>query len=176
MADENGGTPQATQQQAPAQTAPKSWDEWLSGQDETVQELADSHVHGLKSALDSERKQRQDMAKQLKALEKNAEAGSEAAKALGELTARLEQAERQAAFYAVANTPEIGCSNPRAAFLVAQASGHFTRSGEPDWKAIRAEAPELFRQRGSANGGAGTNSPPKAASMNDFIRAAAGRG
>lgn len=171
MADQqqqNGETPEQG-------NSPASFEDWLLEQPEQVQALAGKHTQGLKSALDAERQQRKDLAKQLKELERTAEQGSEAARTLGEMSAKLEAAERVAAFYRDALQPEIGCANPRAAFLVAQADGLFTRSGEPDWKAIRAAAPELFRQRATANGGVSNTQPPKASGMNEFIRAAAGR-
>lgn len=154
---------------------PESFDTWLGAQPEPIRQLASQHTAGLKSALEAERAQRKELAKQLKETLGKAEQGSEAAKALGELTAKYEQAERRAAFYEDAGRPEIGCSNPKAAFLIANADDLFTRSGEPDWKAIRAAAPELFARRGGADAGAGTTAPPKGTDMNTFIRRAAGR-
>ena len=77
----------------------------------------------------------------------------------------LEQAEQRASFYEEAGRPEIGCSNPRAAFLVASAEGLFTKRGDPDWPAIKAAAPELFgRKTPPGNAGTGSNAPPAQAS------------
>lgn len=154
------------------------FDKWLGEQPEQVRGGLEKHTSGLKSALENERTQRKDFARQLKDLTGKAEKGSEAEKALGEMSSRLEQSERRAAFYEEAGKPENGCINPKAAFLVAQADDLFKRSGEPDWTAIKAAAPELFgRKTPPGNAGTGKESPPAAAGgMNQFIRAAAGRG
>lgn len=177
-----GGTPAPTNQTGnggtPAPETPASFEAWLLTQDETVRGLYENHTKGLKSALDSERTQRGELAKQLKEAAGKAEKGSELEKALNDATARAEMAERQAAFYVDASKPEIGCSNARAAFAIAQADGLFDRRGNPDWAAIKAAAPELFGHRVAAgNAGAGTNKPADPArSMNAYIRRAAGRG
>lgn len=156
-----------------------NFDTWLGSQDETVRGLLDGHTQGLKSALESERDQRKTLAKQIKDMTGKLDASSDAAKQLSEISGKLEQTERRAAFFEDAAKPEIGCSNPRAAFLVASAEGLFHKSGEPNWQAIKAEAPELFagRKTAAGNAGTGTNSPPAAVGgMNEFIRTAAGRG
>lgn len=155
------------------------YDKWLGEQPEHVKSGLEKSTSGLKNALESERTQRKDFAKQIKDLSAKAEKGSEAEKALGEMSTRLEQAEQRAAFMEEAVKPENGCANPRAAFLVAQADGLFKRSGEPDWAAIKQAAPELFGRTKTppGNAGSGKESPPAAqGGMNAFIRAAAGRG
>lgn len=156
-----------------------NFEAWLGEQPEHVRRGYEGHTTGLKSALETERNQRKEFSKQLRELSAKAEEGSEAKKALGEMSSRVEQAEQRAAFYEEAGKPEIGCSNPRAALLVAQAENLFKRSGEPDWAAIKAAAPELFASRrgGVGNAGTGTGAPPPAKQdMNSYIRAAAGRG
>lgn len=175
MADEqqpNGETP--TGEQAATNF---DFDAWLTEQPEHVRGGYDKRTQGLKSALETEREQRKELAKQIKDLMPKAEKGSEAEKALGETLSRLEQVERRAAFAEQASQPEIGCSNPRAAFLVAEAEGLFTRQGVPDWAAIKAAAPELFaRKTVPGHAGNGTQSPPPpAGGMNAYIRAATGR-
>lgn len=158
---------------------PFDFDAWLGEQPEHVRKGYEGKTQGLHSALETERTQRKEFAKQLKDLSAKAEKGSEAEKALGEMSARVEQAEQRAAFYEEAGKPENGCLNPKAAFLVATAEGLFKRSGEPDWAAIKQSAPELFGQRKLTPGhaGTGTQSPPaQQQSMNAFIRQAAGRG
>lgn len=155
------------------------FDTWLGEQPEQVRKGYEGKTTGLHSALESERAQRKEFAKQLKELTSKAEKGSEAEKALGEMSTRLEQAEQRAAFYAEASRPEIGCTNPKAAFLVASADGLFTKRGDPDWNAIKAQAPELFASRKAppGNAGSGNGSPPaKTGGMNAYIRSAAGRG
>jgi len=154
-----------------------TFESWLGSQDETVKGLIDAHIKGLKSALESERAQRSDLARQLRDVTAKAEKGSELEKALMEVSTQLEAAERRAAFYEEAGRPEIGCLNPKAAFALAQAEDLFDKRGRVDWEALKASAPELFRPRvPQGNAGLGTSGPPPAhKSMNDFIRRAAGR-
>lgn len=175
MAEEiqNGGTEGETP------TTPASFEEWLKGQAPEIQALAEGHTTGLKSALSSEREQRKTLAKELRDAIAKVEKGSELERSLTEITGRAEAAERRAAFFETAAQPGIGCTNPRAAFLVAQAENLFKRDGSPDWAALQQVAPELFRKASSsqAHAGAGTATPPPAkSSMNDFIRRSAGRG
>lgn len=156
------------------------FDTWLGEQPEHVRKGYEGKTQGLHSALQTERDQRKEIARQLKDLAPRAEKGSELEKALGETSTRLEQAEQRAAFYEDAIKPEIGCTNVKAAFLVASADNLFKRSGEPDWAAIKAAAPELFGTRiktPPGNAGSGNGSPPPAkVGMNEWIRAASGRG
>ena len=177
MADDN--TPQdAAQQSQPTEAQPTfEFDAWFGKLPPHEQEGLDNHTAALRNALESERSQRKEFSKQLRDLTAKAEKGSEAEKTLGEMSSRLEQAEQRAAFYEEAGKPENGCSNPRAAFLVASAEGLFTKRGDPDWPAIKSAAPELFGRKTIPNGnaGVGNGSPPAQASMNDFIRAASGR-
>lgn len=174
-----GETPNASQMDAttPTDGETLSFESWLGSQDDSVKGLIDGHVKGLKSALDNERTQRSDLARQLREVTAKAEKGSELEAALMEVSAQLEAAERRAAFYEDAGRPEIGCSNPKAALALAQADGLFDKRGRVDWDALKAAAPELFRPRvPQGNAGVGTGSPPPAtSSMNDFIRAAARR-
>lgn len=156
-------------------TTPTNWTEWLAAQTESVRALADAHTAGLRNALDAEREQRKDLARQLRDLAPKAEKGSDLERSIADLTAKHEAAERRAAFMESAGA--ANCTNPRAAYLVAVAEGHFKRDGSPDWAALAAMAPELFRRATPTNAGAGTGTPPPGkASMNEFIRRAAGRG
>lgn len=152
-----------------------NFETWLREQPEQVRTGYETHTSGLKSALDKERDERKEFTRQLRELSSKAEEGSEAKKALGEMSSKLEQAEQRAAFYEEAGKPEIGCSNPKAAFLVASAEGLFSKRGEPDWTAIKAAAPELFaRKVAPGNAGNGTQAPPVTqGDMNTWIRSAA---
>lgn len=173
MPDETQPT---TTEAAPDAAADFNFDEWFEEQPEHVRKGYEGRTQGLHSALEAERTQRKELAKELKKLSSEATQGSEAQKALGEMSTRLEQAEQRATFYEDAIKPEIGCSNVKAAFLVAQADNLFKRSGEPDWAAIKAAAPELFgtRKTPPGNAGSGNGSPPAPkAGMNEWIRAAA---
>jgi hypothetical protein len=179
MADEpNAPAGQQPNDGEQAQTPPPfEYETWLGEQPVHIQAGLEARTQGLVSALESERSQRKEFSKQLRELSSKAEKGSEAEKQLSEMTSRLEQAEQRAAFYEEAGRPEIGCSNTKAAYLIAVADGLFTKRGDPDWPAIKAAAPELFgRKLPSGNAGAGAGQPPPTgATMNQIIRAATGR-
>lgn len=172
MADETTTTTTTETGETPA---PASFDEYLATQPENVRALADTYANGLKSALNAEREQRKELTRQLRDATSAAEKGSATAKALEEISGQLANTERRAAFFESALT--ANCINPKAAYLVASAEGLFRKDGSPDWPALQGAIPELFRKPGQANAGAGTGAPPPAkASMNDYIRRAAGRG
>jgi hypothetical protein len=155
---------------------PASWEAWIEAQPEDVKGLYNTHVEGLRNTVRATRDERDALKDQLKELGKKAETGSELEKSLNEALAKIEQTERRAAFVEDAVRPEIGCSNPKAAYALAQAEGLFDRKGAADWNAIKAAAPELFKKPSAAgNAGNGTSNPPKANTMNDYIRRAAGR-
>lgn len=158
-------------------TPPATFDEFLATQPETVRALADSYAGSLKSALNAEREERKTLSKQLRDATAKAEQGSASQKLLEEISGKLDATEKRAAFFESASVPAVGCVNPRAAYLVASAENLFKKNGEPDWAALQAAVPELFRKAGQANAGNGTGAPPPArGSMNDFIRKAAGYG
>lgn len=166
-----GGTPGDQQQPAP------TFDAWYAGLDETTKGLFDGHVNGLKTSLATERQERSNLAKQVKELAAKAEKGSELEKQLTDMQNALQAAERRAAFNEDAMRPEVGCSNPKAAYALALADNLFDSRGRPDWNALKQTAPELFRKPGPGNsdGGAGNGNTPHL-TMNDIIRRAAGRG
>lgn len=157
MADEPGQTPtpeQPATDTAERQEPPKVFDE--------------AYVKSLRQEAAQYRTQLKDLAAK-------AEKGSELEKQLQQLIVEKESSEKRAMFFESSLT--ANCVNPRAAYLVASAEGLFRKNGEPDWSALQAAVPELFRRPGQANAGNGTGAPPPAkASMNEFIRKAAGRG
>jgi hypothetical protein len=170
------------QEQDGAGEKPVTFDAWLAEQDDTIKGLYESHTAGLKNALRAEREQRRtesvDLLKQLREATKGATEGSEAKKALEGVTARLEQAELRAGFFEDAAKPEIGCANPRLAFIAAQEIGAIDGKGRVHWDDLRSQFPELFRKQttGSGNAGAGTGTPPTGRlDMNAVLRRAAGR-
>lgn len=176
----SGGTPDAgagENQDGGTPPEPPTFETWYGALDTQAKSLFDEHVNGLKTALHTERDNRAALAKQIKDLAAKADKGSELEKQLTDASAKLEAAERRAAFAEDAIKPEIGCTNVKAAFALAQAEDLFDRHGRPDWNALKVTAPELFRKPtvGSADGGAGTNQGPKL-DMNTLIRRAAGRG
>ena len=174
-----------TPQGAPPQIAPQSpetWEAWLATQDETVRTavtpLYEAHTQGLRSALESERQERRTLAKKLTEATQQMEAGSQARAQLEQATAQLTEAQRRADFFDDAARPEVGCVNPRLAYLAAVDNQAFDSRGNPDWKTLKERFPELFRsatQRApAANAGAGSQAP-KPFDMNVALRSAAGR-
>jgi len=170
-------TPTPEQPQADATPAPLTFDGWIATQDEPVKQLVSARFLALESTVKATRDERDTFKQQLKELLPKAEKGSELEKSLNDISTKLEQAERRAAFLEDAVRPEIQCRNPRAAWTLASAQGLFDKKDRPDWTAIKAEAPELFGPlTANANAGAGTGKPvPTAKNMNAFIRAASGR-
>ncbi len=108
------------------------------------------------------------------------EKGSETRAQFEQISGKLEEAERRADFFEEASKPEVGCTNPRLAYLGAQEIGAFSSKGKVDWEAIKKNFPELFRTaqpRTAGNAGAGTGTTaPGAPNMDSMIRQAARRG
>jgi hypothetical protein len=168
---------QATSNTQQASETPASWEEFLETQPEEVKALYGTHSEALLNTVKATRDERDTFKKQVKELASKAEKGSELEKSLTDMTARLEAAERRAAFLEEAAKPEVQCRNTRAAWLLAEASDLFDKKGNPDWAAIKREAPELFGTP-VANANAGNNTqqaPSPHQNMNSFIRKAAGR-
>ncbi|HOG48203.1 MAG TPA: hypothetical protein PLJ35_19385 [Anaerolineae bacterium] len=178
---DEGGQQSGQQGGTGAGTAPLQYDAWLAQQPDDIKALIGGHIQGLRNTVQATRGERDALSQRLADLTKalGKDTPEEARRLLSEMQSELETTSRRAAFYEEAGKPEIGCSNPRAAFLVAQAEQLYDRRGNPDWAAIKQAAPELFRKGSPApagNAGAGTGNPPPAGkSMNDFIRTAAGR-
>lgn len=173
---DGGGDPQDNKGKEEGTTF-ESFEAFLEKQPAEVKALYESHTSGLKNAVSATRKERDDLSRQVKELLKSAEKGSDLERQLNEFQGKLDSAERRASFAEDAIKPEIGCTNVKAAFAIAQADDLFTRSGSPDWEAIKRAAPELFQKPGTAgNAGAGTNQGQPKEDMNSIIRRMAGRG
>ena len=169
------GTQAPAEEPASGEQAPQpiKFDEWIGTQDESIKTAYEEHTTGLKNTVTATRQERDTFAKQIKELSSKAEKGSDLEKLLNATKSDLEAAEKRAVFSEEAVKPEIGCSNPRAAFLLAAADDLFDRRGNPDWKAIKEAAPELFGKTNNTQTHAGTGAgtqPKPAGSMNDFIR------
>ena len=162
---------------APASETPASFEEFLEAQPEPVKALYNSHSEALMNTVRATREERDNFAKQIKQLTKGMAEGSEAKTQLEQMGAQLERTERRATFLEDAMRPEIQCRNAKAAWLLAEAGSLFDKKGNPDWAAIKADAPELFGVlAANANAGQGTQTPPAPQkNMNDFIRKASGR-
>ncbi len=151
---------------------------WYEALDALPKGLIDTHIAGLKSALKSQSDQRKALAKQLRDASAKLEKGSDAQKALDGISAKLEVAETRAQFYEDASRPEIGCSDVGLAYLAAISDELFDGRGTVDWDELKKTHPVLFGKpkmpRGDAGTGGGQQGTKKV-SMNDWIRAAAGR-
>lgn len=168
---QNGQNQQQNQQQTQ-----KTWEEVLKGLPEDQQKLYTEHTTGLQNAVKATRDERDDLAKQIKDLLPKAEKGSELEKSLTEALGKLDDADKRANFAEQAIKPEIGCRNVKAAFALAKEGDLFKKNGDPDWEAIKKEAPELFGPLiPEGNGGSGTGDDQKPpVDMNQWIRERAG--
>lgn len=183
MAAENDGqdgtSNQGNQQQGQGNQGNQqavTFDSWIGGQDDTIKGLIDSHVSGLKSALDSERNERKSLTKQIAELKGKAEKGSELEQQLNSLTAQLDASNAKQTFY---ESAPADVANMRLAWMAAQEGGYIGKGGAVDWNGMKTAYPELFRKQitppanaGNGRGQDGNNQP----NMNAFIRRAAGRG
>ena len=148
----------------------ETFEDLLNTFDEPAKALYESHTAGLKSALDTERKERKALAEQLKELSGKAEKGSEMEAKLAETAQKLEQTERRAKF--AEESSAEGCVNPKAGWTLASAEELFTEAGDIDWRKLKGIAPELFKVAPATN--AGIKSKPAAIDFNEEIRRKAG--
>lgn len=185
MSNEDENTENEEQENEEQAAVPTSWDEYVAGlpedQKEVVTKLYEDKNKGLLNTVKATREERDTFATQLRDAAKKAEKGSEAEKLYTEQANQLEQANKRADFYESA--PSHECKNPKVAFKIAMSDNLFTKKGEPDWEAIKKEAPELFgtavepprKPIGRGGAGEGTDKKPVAArSMSELIREAAG--
>lgn len=133
--DDGGGTPPA---------APQTWDAWFEAQSDEAKALYKAHHDGLLNTVKATRSERDQLAQQLKDATSKLQEGSEARQALEKLSGQLETANRRAAFYEAATSREVGCRNPKLAWLAAQESGAVNEKGEVNWETLKQGYPELF--------------------------------
>ncbi len=151
-----------------------TFDGWLASQDEATKALLTKHTSGLKSALDDEKSTRKQLAKQIAELSKQAEEGSALKAALEKTSQDYAQTSRKATFYEGAPSD---LRNLKLAWLAAQDADLIDKEGTADWKALRAQAPELFGKVTPGNAGNGAGQTGQGVQdMNTFIRRSAGRG
>jgi hypothetical protein len=176
MPTDNGTQDNAQQDTQGNGETPPTWESILSGLPDDARALYEQHTQGLQSALKDERRQRQELAKQLRDATGQLEAGSKARQDLEALQVQLEDAQRRADFATEAGGH--GVANVRLAYLAAQEFDLFDRRGNVQWDELKRAAPELFQQPQPARGnaGSGTQAPPTpAGDMNAYIRRMAGR-
>ena len=137
---------------------PPTWDEWHGGLSADHKALIDTHVAGLKETVKATRSERDDLAKQIKALASKADKGSELETQLAQLQTQLTTQTQRADFIEAA--PSKGVTNIAAAWKLAQADGLIGKSGETDWDTLKTTYPELFAKA----------EPPKAPDINSGSR------
>lgn len=149
-----------------------TFETWREKLPDDQKALIESHVKGLKSALDSERGSRKDLEKQLRDLAKKAEKGSEAETQLTKLADDLHAADRKASFYEAAHA--AGVKNLKLAYITAVSDELFDKQGRADFDEMKKIYPELFGSSTTparGNAGSGTNQKLKSGeTMDDFIR------
>lgn len=168
-----------------AGSGPVDLDTWLATQPAEVQAqvkpLVAARLQALEHTVSAVRGERDNFSRDLRAMAKKAEKGSELEKQLTTLSDKADAANRRADF--MEQAPGKECRNPGAAWAVAQSKELFNSKGEPDWRAIREVAPELFAKvpgprlnGGSGGGPAGGGGSGKGgnAGVNDWIRSQAG--
>lgn len=150
--------------------------DWLEQQPEDVRGLIGSHTSGLKSALDSERSQRKELAKALKDVTKELDEGTQARESLEALTGKMEQYEQQIGAYDALSA--AGVTNLRLAWIAAREAGAIDKKGNVNLETLKAEYPELFKAQrtppGNAGAGAGQQPPQATGGMDALIRKKAG--
>jgi hypothetical protein len=164
-------------------STPVTFDSWIKTQDESTQTLISDNISGLKSALNSERSERKQLAKQVKELLSKVDAGSETQKQLETISNQMTQAEQKAEFFERASTQDITGSNLTLAWIATKEGllNQFTRrDGEIDYDSlfneIKETYPNLFSKAAPGHAGSGTTqSAPAKRTMNDLILEAAGR-
>lgn len=157
----------------------ETFDKFVETLDEPVKELYNSHISGLKNALESEKDNRRKLAEQIKSLTPAVEKGSELEAKLAETAKQLEEAEqrsmeynRRATFAEQAIRPGVNCANVKAAYALAVSENLFSEDGNPKWKELQKLAPELFRISKQTDAGNQDNSVTN--DINAAIRRAAG--
>jgi len=170
--------PGATNQPPAATAEPATWDAYLESLPANLKALYEGHTTSLRNAVQATRQERDALSQQLAGITKALGKDPVEAKRLIEtMAADLESARMRADFFEAAGKPEIGCSNPRMAMLMAQEIGAMDSKGRINWDAVKQAAPELFQKRApDGRAGIGTGSPPVTKiDMNTLLRRAAGR-
>ena len=178
---QDGGQQQEEQQNEQQQPAPLTFERWIAEQPEDVRDLIDGQLDRIKAALDSERTARTGLEKQIKAISKQAGEGSELRTQLDKLAGDMQATGARATFYEAAH--DAGVKNLKLAWVAAKEFDLVKDDGKTDFNQLKTLAPELFAtatptpkappaNAGAGAGQAGARNP----NMNNFLRAAAGRG
>ena len=175
--DGDAGEDGENNQEQDQQEAVLEWDTFHKALPVEAQKLISDRESGLKSSLSTERDARKGLEKDLKAVAKDLKDGSEAQEKVLKLADEVAAGTLKADFYEDAH--EKGVVNLKLAYHIVEKDDLFDSRGNVDFKALKEDYPELFvkSKPPPADGGEGTGSrlPSSKVSMNDLIRAKAGR-
>jgi hypothetical protein len=156
-------------QDVQTQDAPADLDAYLATLPDETRTLVDklrtdwheSQVTGLKSALSKEREAASDATKALRELAKTAdkETAAKLKAQADENDARVSDLTKEAMFYREAAAAGVPADKLARAWLLCRNADYFTKRGDPDIAAMKAEIPELFAAPQTATrvqAGAGT--------------------
>jgi len=160
-------------------TLPADLDAYLATLPEETRTMVDKlrtdwhegQVTGLKSALQKERDAASDATKALRELAKTADKDTAAKlEALAtEKDAELDTLRKESTFYREAATAGVPADKLARAWLLCRNADYFTKRGDPDIAAMKAEIPELFAApQTTTRTNAGTGTGQAAAVVGDF--------
>lgn len=175
--DKPQGTTQEAQEQPQGEVKGETltFEAWSETLTDEQRGLIETHVKGLKSALESERGSRKDFEKQLRDLAKKAEKDSDAQTSLTQLADQVKSENRRATFYEEAHA--AGVRNLKLAYTVATTEELFDKQDKVDFDEMKKAYPELFgpAKEPKANAGSGTrDQQPSTFNMDAHIRQKAG--
>ena len=182
IAETQQTAPQGTQE-APSATEPNDADTWADSLDDAGKTALSAYVSlettRLKTALDTERAQRKELARQLKELSgKPADDTAWKAK-IEAISGQLSEANLKASFYeGAASQDDLAAKRYNAAYKIAKIDGLINDDGDVDWAALREQHDYLFATpvaptsaRGNAGSGVGGRAQ-KPQNINDVLRGA----
>lgn len=133
--------------------------------------LVDSHVSGLKSALERQKESNQELRKQLQEALASKEAND--TQKIADIQGRLEESDRKGKFYESAI--EAGVKNVRLAYIAAKEDGLILKDGRVDADKLRASYPEFFAAKPPTNVSQGTrNGEAASGTFGEALRQAIG--
>ncbi len=122
-----------------------TFEKWLEMQDDQVRALVNGNIKSLKSALKSERENREMFEKDVRELAKEVEVTTEMQKRVTKLTNQLTASDRRIAFYEAAHA--ANATNLKLAFIVATQENLFDKQGNVNFELLQRDHPELFTQK-----------------------------
>jgi len=169
--------PKGTEVQPKEEPKALEWKPWHDALPKEAQELVAEREKGLKGALDTERDARKTAEKDLRAVAKKLDEGSDAQNEVLKLADQVAEGTTKADFYEEAH--KAGVSNLKLAYHVATTEELFDKRGGVNFDKMKDAYPELFGKKAppKGNAGDGTGSAPggQKVGMNEYIRRSAGK-